>query len=217
MIHDKKKWDNTKWPPNLWLQNPEWQMEYLRASSVISDKYKFIFIHITKNGGHSMAKAIFEPLIEDAIYSADLDHLYCDDYYKDYFKFTFVRNPWDRMVSSWSYKLSYFYKGKDFKDFLLNYAWDENGAPTNKHWLDQHYHTHYKGNQFVDFIGKFENIYDDWDIVCQTIGLKYDLPHKNESNHDKYQKYYDQETKEIVESHYAKDIELFNYRYENEL
>jgi hypothetical protein len=137
---------------------------------------------------------------------------------KKYFSFTFVRNPWSRMVSNWVYftsnklrihqmklsghDLSKYFKFKDFVRLSVSF--------NNHHWQPQHL---FLGSN-LDYIGKVENLNQDWFNVCKELNLS-NLPVKkvNTTNHKHYTEYYDDETREIVAEKYAKDIEYFGYKF----
>ncbi len=146
--------------------------------------------------------------------------------YKDHFKFTFVRNPYDRLVSCYEDKImsdrkkedllikNELYKKMPFKEFVKAiYSISDIRA-------DQHIKSQYffvadrKGNLLVDFIGKFENLQDDYKKICKKLGIKKPkkLPTKNKSKRKKdYREYYDKETKRLVYERYKKDFEMFGY------
>ena len=138
---------------------------------------------------------------------------YSLDIWGSYFKFAFVRNPFDLVVSNYNYVLQ---KRKDlhkrysltenmsFEDFLKSdiYKIKQKNYVCNKN-----------GEIILDFIGRYENIVDDFRYVCKKIDLGFQLPKINESKRKDYREYYSKETKEIVEKTYKDDIELFKYEF----
>ena len=182
---------------------------------IISPKYKFVFIATPKTGSTTIHKTLLncvkdKNLINESKVHLGSKHKSCpkliEQYpqYKDYFKFAFVRNPWDRVVSWYSKKKDTNTISVSFKKFLSDYEylWAR---------LDQ---TAYKFTKGCDFIGKTENIQQDFDIICDKIKIpKQKLLRKNKSKHKHYTKYYNEETRQIVAKKYAKDIEYFGYEF----
>ena len=143
----------------------------------------------------------------------------------DLFKFAFVRNPWDRVVSAWAYACDReWYNGRrvikkipnpSFDEFVRNHMWDEDGNAISVHWLPQCEFVEYDGEIFVDFLGRFETLAKDYAEVCNKIGIPIDeeLPVVNTSKHEHYTTYYTEELKQIIAEKYARDIELFGYEF----
>ena len=75
-----------------------------------------------------------------------------------------------------------------------------------------------EGRLLVDFVGKFENMQEDFDKLCDHFGVPHTpVPHKNKTQYRNvrhYAQYYDDKTREIVADKYAKDIQLFGYKFE---
>jgi hypothetical protein len=149
----------------------------------------------------------------------------CIDSLDNYFSFTFVRNPWERELSAYFYRIkmvkywkeSAIKKSSKWYDVYKNYSNSLSRCNTFSDWIaDKAYmeNTQLSWAKDVSFIGRFENLQDDFDIICDKIGIpRQKLPHKNKSQHKHYTKYYDDETKQIVAEKYAKDIEYFGYKF----
>jgi hypothetical protein len=131
--------------------------------------------------------------------------------FNDYFKFAFVRNPWDRVVSwyNFSMKIKNLDKdrnitGKDFLSFILEFQNIWGNEQQNQ----------YNFTECCDFIGRFENLQDDFDTICDKIGIpRQQLPHFNKTIHKHYTEYYDKRTKQIVANIFASDIERFDFKF----
>jgi len=137
------------------------------------------------------------------------------------FKFTIVRNPWDRLVSAYSYLITrrrgrrQGYSKWPFEKFVKKVVLSR-GLSADLHWAAQYPNAYFEGEQFVDFVGRFENLDSDWKYICRQIGCKQTrLPRKNSSSHAHYSESYTPELKELVAELYADDIELFGYQFED--
>lgn len=151
-----------------------------------------------------------------------MKHLYItDDMYRNYFKFAFVRNPWDKAVSEYHWYLRYSPPIK-FRDWAKSLG-NRLKISTNRHILEighnipQYKYIYDNNTLLVDFVGRFENLQCDFDEVCNRLGIEDStLPNIEATaaeGRKPYKEYYDIETIGIIASVYKKDIELFNYEF----
>ena len=155
----------------------------------------------------------------------------------DYFIFSFVRNPFSRVLACWGdgYR---FGVSKDFNKHVKEELWMSDRLEDvnlkrwhgwwNPHYFASKFYSEFDdGEIFLDWFGKVENINYDWKHLCQEIGI----PHLNLSHirsggrtwvmeegkdvyikkKEDYKDYYTDETREIVERVYKRDLEYFNY------
>ena len=161
---------------------------------MISHKHQCIFIHIPKTAGMSIEDAFLRSLnlrfykgqcpalllsynqdfkigppslahLKPAEYVA---HSYLSqDLFNSYFKFTFIRNPWARVVSIYRYfKYHRMLTFEDFMEHRFPQLWEERYdfvMPQVKFIFDE------EGNRLVDFVGKFENLKSDFETVKKQV------------------------------------------------
>ena len=222
----------------LWLHKLRHRRDYQRLRSVVHpspkgdfslkpfDEHQCIFVHITKTAGTSVAKSLFGylPYHYTAI---DYRVIFGRTDFNRYFKFAFVRNPWDRLYSAFRY--------------LKNGGWDENDqrwaethlAPFDsfdvfvKQWLSKdniEKHRHFwpqhrfvcdaTGTILLDYLGYFETLSDDFEAIATQLGIPATLARHNINPGSSYRDAYDDQTREIVAEVYSRDIQLFGYDFD---
>jgi len=207
---------------------------------LISDSHKFIFLRMRKVASRSM-RAILQPLcipvpdsrLQHLLSRARLEwdyHNYVfrahdsilaaqnrmpSENFADYFKFAFVRNPWERLVSEYEFILRNPHHGRykrvkalgDFPAFIQMQVPRKDAYQLNM-LCDK------KGHLLMDFVGKLENLDRDWQTVCERIGIAHQaLPRENVSDRKPYQEYYSEASVKLVARHWAREIEMFDYSY----
>jgi chondroitin 4-sulfotransferase 11 len=202
---------------------------------MISHKHKFVFIAVPKTGTTSAERVLHKYCIH---FSYRKKHFTYSEYLnnkrvretvnKDYFFFAFVRNPFDRLVSQFKFTGKKWWKKAGLSESSLcfeNYV--KQIVACNLPFSAHRYNSQIKSGQGdedwsqlqylsedVDFIGRYENLQEDFNIICDKIGIPLQqLPHRNSTKHKHYTEYYDDETREIVAKKYAKDIEYFGYKF----
>jgi len=181
---------------------------------MIHHKLKFLYIEIPKTGTTTISTALKSDY-DLATWRHRTFLQYRDEYpvkAKKYFKFSFVRNPWDRLVSQFHFNRGKFgMENYSFRDHVQAFYDDRVVGRGGAHlaWLVDE-----NNNMAVDFVGRFENLQEDFNIICDKIGIpQQELPRKNATKHKHYTEYYDDETKELVAKKYAEDIEYFGYEF----
>ena len=203
---------------------------------MISLQKRFLFVHIPKTAGNSIQSALRD-YSEDQLVAlrkeqdgierfglrnpnykikkhsalAEYRDVLGNEQFRNLYKFTCVRNPWDRMVSyyftptqtleTWDRKK--FRKTISKAVSVADYLRLDNG----------------EGDPFanVDYIMRFEDLADDFRIVCKRLAISPPtLPRYNRSNREHYSKYYDDELRELVRTRFAAEIERFSYAFEEQ-
>jgi Sulfotransferase family len=201
---------------------------------MISFQKRFLFVHIPKTAGNSIQSTLRDysedQLValrkeQDGIerfglhnpnYKIKKHSTLCDyrdalgnEQFRSLYKFTCVRNPWDRMVSyyftptqspeAWDRKRfrEIISKAVSVADYLRLDPGEEDPFAN------------------VDYFLRFENLADDFRTVCGTLGISpATLPRYNRSSREHYSRYYDDELRELVRTRFAAEIERFGYTFE---
>ena len=188
---------------------------------IVSDRRKFVFVHIPKSAGISL-RAALEPYADgQKAAHPNTTHetlpalLAREPRLGGYYKCAFVRNPWDRLVSFHAYARERLrptvpeMQGLDFGQLLR--LMDRGAA-----WLDRLYALQPQSGYVrgADFVGRFETLESDFARVCASLDIRAVLPRKNTSGHGAYAGYYDAWGRDFVARRYANDIDEFGYAFE---
>ena len=209
---------------------------------MLSIKHNFLFVHIPKTGGNSIQK-VLAPFSEDRIsvlypfqdgkeqfsiqnptYAyqkhsslSEYKKLLPKEIYNSVFKFTVVRNPWERMLSlyfsphakrlKFDKKIfeSVIQEAKTVESFVSTASWFNRFMGKNP----------IKTTEIQRFI-KFEDLQNEFNVLCADLGLgPFSLAKLNASNHGNYLNYYDNYLKKLVENKFKHEIDFFEYQFES--
>jgi chondroitin 4-sulfotransferase 11 len=147
---------------------------------------------------------------------------------RKYYKFTFVRNPYTRLISCYKNKIlnekdkkrPYFkqnlfkqiLKSKSFDDFIKSVCKIPDRI-SDMHFISQYYYIYKGNNPIVDFVGKFETLQKDFKYIKDKFNLE-SLPHCNKTSKSDWMNNYTLETAELVYNRYKNDFKAFGYEKE---
>jgi hypothetical protein len=202
-------------------------VRFLRLQKQIRD-HRCIFVHIPKCAGTSIRQSLFGTTGGHRTLLG-FQSILPREVFDGSFKFTFVRNPWDRLASAF-----FFLKNRDLKSnekwakenlsqfdtfdsFVRGWVTREN-IWTYSHFRPQYHFIRLEGKKpAVDFIGFYENLRADFSTICARLKSPAQLREENRNSRRTrdYREHYTDETRRIVAEVYAEDVELFGYSFDN--
>lgn len=203
----------------------------------INPEHKVLFIHIPKTAGSSI-EIFFQMQREERYYCSRPRHLidtvkYAPQHFTgrimkerfphfdSYFKFCFVRNPYDRVLSEYYFMhrrkgIEFFNDPTNFKRWVFSYLNKEGKKFMNCycHKIEQYRFVYDEdGNQIIDFIGKFENLQEDFTKLLDIIGYTGEktLVKSQTAKFKKNENLLTYPVRERIREVYYEDFKLFNY------
>ena len=212
----------------------------------ISHPHKAIFVHIPKTAGTSIEAVLGmhgnkqdigvvpyfnQELDYEHLYGRQMQHMTAqsirtmlndESLFASYFKFTVVRNPWDRLVSALAWTDQKWVRGEELTVAAFDSQVRQVHAlltgtspaqlpaflyPQSVFIFDA------ERQPLVNFIGRYENLTADWRVIRARLGLTADLPERMKSHHRNYRDYYSAQTRQLVAEMYALDVQLFEYEF----
>lgn len=206
---------------------------------IVSHRHRFVFAAVPKTGTHSVRQALRAHLGPEDIEQVGLfvnkrfpfedlaairhGHLGLaqvrpylgEEAFASYFKFAFVRNPFDRFVSYCAFMTrnqgSFEQDPRGVMHEILF------GLRPLQHILFRPQHellVDAEGRLLADFVGRVEDMQASYDEACDRIGIgREQLGQVNNSRRGDYRQYYDPQLVAGVEALYQRDIEMFGYRF----
>jgi hypothetical protein len=216
---------------------------------LLSYRHNFAFVHVPKTGGTSVCYALWPHADHVDHYwanrwlarvrirvnhfaprglkkfrthtpAATLQAVLPADEFAGFFKFAFVRNPWDLLVSYYhflrqpepdalhtSHRRRTAGELPDFEAYV-RYEIRRRKISQTRMLTDR------RGRLLVDFVGRYESLAAHFDLVCRRIGVDADLSRFNTSARADYRDYYTDRLAALVRQHFAEDVERFGYAFE---
>ena len=221
---------------------------------LLSNRKQYLFVHIAKTGGSSVRSALSRSRWQEPFYIPQMichrishmtghklgvklprhapviaaQHMLKAPHFESLYKFAFVRNPWDRLVSAYCHfqreqktllREQNIHAMPEFTEWILgdNVGYDEEAGEFIRsirrsqfdHLIDLNHQI------VVDFVGRYERLAEDYELLCNKLELPHAaLPHKRNSNRSSsYLQQYDADSRDLVADFYRRDIETFGYGF----
>lgn len=187
---------------------------------MVNNEYKFIFLHVPRTGGTSIESLFQANAPQRKMKSKHTSARYYrrkeKTKWNTYFKFTFVRNPWDRIVSGYEWAKALHthphHPRGSFKDWVMNMSETDRKSnlihPQNW-WIHRE----------LDYMGYYESLEENWAEVASILELPNRLHHLPRVFHiprPHYSHYYDEESRDRIYLLYGSEINLLGYKFEYE-
>jgi len=193
----------------------------LMTPLVVSKSKKTLYLHIAKTGGSSVSKELISQGFDDMVLTnkkLDLDSKlkYFEevvDDWESYYKFTFVRNKYDQLVSLYYYDFNANLLNREsFDKFILERV--KNSISEYGTWIDQHYLTVVDEELIFDKVGLTKSHTQDLETIFSTIGITPKGLIENKGSYDRSKPtsyYYTDIIKETVDQKFKEEIEYFKW------
>jgi len=181
----------------------------------------FVFIHINKTAGTSIIKVIGKPFRKH-LTAKEIIKTIGQKKWNNAYKFTVVRNPWDKVVSQYKHNIkmnsnNMAKKHIEFKDWVSRTYGEKKdpkyyGRPQmflpQVEWLRD-----FDEKIDIEKIIRFENLNEGINDVFRNLDINHDLPHVNKTSKSNYSDFYDEKSKKIIEDWFHEDIAVFGYSF----
>jgi hypothetical protein len=213
-----------------WCRRISYAWRVARGTSIYKPllrRHRVIFIHVPKTGGQSVEQALFGRPLYLGHFRLVRYEKESPENFKSFYKFAFVRNPYTRMLSAYRYLMAHsnwpediefrdrtLSRYRDFENFIVNGLRQNQAIGRYPHFRPQIFQLKNSAGAIgVDFIGRFENLREDYETIRQRLGFGDPLPWLNRSqplasgSHDCFSG----QTAAIVWEFYKEDFEAFGY------
>lgn len=193
------------------------------------DRQRCIFVHIPKCAGVSVCRSLFGDYGAGHYPISVFQEVFEPPLFDSYFKFAFVRNPWDRLLSAYRFlrrggfnetdrrwARRHLAPYRDFREFVHGWVTPDNIASWIHFRPQVDFLSLANGKSGMDFVGRYEQLHTDFRRVCERLGVDNRLLHLNsyERSDEDYRAAYDTETRAIVAEVYRRDIAALAYCFD---